>query len=150
MPCKTISWAGWDGNFNGYDHFLSFRDLSKRPKDRSSLNYFPSFLSPNLPISSGNAVLFGRLFRCWLGHVVLRALDQPRVPAAGGAEEWWNLQRPPRQLRQLDEHQHEGGHLHIQGEQNNWTGHLCAPVEKGVPKLAIQVVAVEIPHWGSG
>ena len=36
--------------------------------------------------------------------------------SVGGAEEWRNLQRTPGELWQLDEHQPERSHLHIQGE----------------------------------
>lgn len=38
------------------------------------------------------------------------------LPTAGGAEEWWDLQWPSGELRQLDEHSASGSDLYLQGK----------------------------------
>ena len=48
------------------------------------------------------------------------------------AEEWRDVQRPSCQLRQLDEHTLEGGHLHIPSESGGWVG--------GWPLITVQFV----------
>lgn len=53
---------------------------------------------------------------CLLAAASVPAQDGTEPPHAGGAEEWRDIQRQPSLLRQLDEHQPQRRHLHLQGQ----------------------------------
>ena len=57
------------------------------------------------------------------------------MPAAGGAQEWGDLQRAHGAVRQLDERAPERSHLHLQGTS---TGSCCSCCGSTAHELALQ------------
>ena len=88
-------------------------DIYNLQTERSLLVLLSSYCSTCLSKVSVCFILF--CFILFVVVVVFKSLFSLSLPV-GGAEERRNLQRTLGELRQLDEHQLERGHLHIQGE----------------------------------